>query len=70
MAAHNCQNVVTGGDLNQHIVRKAFAELTVVQELNNHADFPTHERGGSLDHVLLDLAGDCAVPPTGLRGHF
>ena len=36
MAAHNCQNVVIVGDLNQHLVMRAFTEL------HNHVDFPTH----------------------------
>ena len=37
---------------------REFTELTVVQGLQNHVDFPTHQRGGSLDPVLTDLAGD------------
>lgn len=57
MATHHCQNVVVVGDLNQHLVMRAFTELTVVQGLHNHVDFPTHQRGGSLDPVLTDLAG-------------
>ena len=58
MAAHNCQNVVIVGDLNHNIVNGTFTELTVVQGLHNHVDFPTHRRGSSLDPVLTDLAGD------------
>lgn len=64
------QNVVMGEELNQHVVRMAFAELTVMQGLHRHVDFPTHEREGSLDPVLSDQAGDCVVPPTGIYGHF
>ncbi|MPC31334.1 hypothetical protein E2C01_024622 [Portunus trituberculatus] len=44
------------GNLNHNIVLRAFIELTVVQGLHNHVDFPTHQRGGSLDPVLTDLA--------------
>lgn len=55
METHNCQNVMIVGDLNQHLVQRAFEELTVVQGLTNHVDFPTHVRGGSLDPVLTDL---------------
>ncbi|MPC23015.1 hypothetical protein E2C01_016050 [Portunus trituberculatus] len=46
------------GDLNHNIVLRVFTELTVVQGLHNHVDFPTHQRGGSLDPMLTDLAGD------------
>ena len=46
------------GDLNQHQVVRAFTKLTVVQRLQNHVNFPTHQRGGSLDPVLTDLAGE------------
>ena len=58
MASHNCQNVVVVGDLNQHQMVRAFTELTVVQRLQNHVNFPTHQRGGSLDPVLTDLVGE------------
>ncbi|MPC38783.1 hypothetical protein E2C01_032299 [Portunus trituberculatus] len=47
MAAHNCQHVFIVGD------------LTVVQGLHNHVNFPTHQRGGSLDPVLSDLPEAC-----------
>ena len=74
MAAHNCQNVVVAGDLNQHLVMRAFTELTVVQGLQNHVDFPTHQRGGSLDPVLTDLASDnvrCRpLDPVGTSDHL
>ncbi|MPC08212.1 hypothetical protein E2C01_000789 [Portunus trituberculatus] len=33
IAAHTCQNVAIIGDLNQHLVMRAFTELTVVQGL-------------------------------------
>ena len=58
MITHNCQNVLIVGDLNQHLVERAFTELTVVHGLHNHVNFPTHERGGSLDPVLTDLPDD------------
>ena len=55
MATQNCQNCIIVGDLNQHLIQRAFTELTVVQGLANHVSFPTHIRGGSLDPVLTDL---------------
>ena len=55
IAAHNCQNVMLVGDLNQHLVMRAFTEFIVVQGLHNHVDFPTHQLGGYLDPVLIDL---------------
>ena len=58
LATHDCQNTVIVGDLNQHLVNRAFTELITVHGLNNHVDFATHERGGSLDPVLTDLPGD------------
>ena len=58
LAAHNCQNVIILRDLNQHLVMRTFTELTVMQGLQNHVDFPTHQRGGSLDPVLTNLASD------------
>ncbi|XP_045103060.1 uncharacterized protein LOC123499311 [Portunus trituberculatus] len=61
MAAHNCQHVVIVGDLNQHLVMRAFTDLTVVQGLHNHVNFPTHQRGGSLDPVLSDLPEACVM---------
>lgn len=56
LEAHNCQNVIIVGDLNQHLIQATFDELTVVHGLVNHVDFPTHIRGGSLDPVLTDLS--------------
>ena len=56
MASHNCLVVVD--DLNQHQVARAFTELTVVQGLQNHINFPTYQRGRSLDPVLTDLVGE------------
>ena len=35
MATHNCQNTVVVGDLNHHLVHRAFMELTVVHGLIN-----------------------------------
>ncbi|MPC30742.1 hypothetical protein E2C01_024013 [Portunus trituberculatus] len=60
MAAHNCQNVAIVGDLNQHLVIRAFTELVVVQGLRNHVNFPIHQCGGSFDPMLMDLLGDSA----------
>ena len=57
MVSHNCQNVVVVDDLNQHQVVRAPTELTVVQGLQNHVNFPTHQRGGSLDSVLTRHGG-------------
>ena len=55
VASHDCQNTLIVGDLNQHLVYRAFTELTVVHALHNHVNFPTHVRGGSLDPVLSDF---------------
>ena len=52
---YNCHNTIIVGDLNQHQVKQAFNELTVVHGLNNFVDFQTHILGGSLDPVLSDL---------------
>ena len=58
MTAHDCQNIVIVGDMNQHLVNRAFTELTVLHGLTNHVTFSTHVRGGSLDPVLTDLPCD------------
>ena len=58
MATHDCQNTVILGDMNQHLVNRAYVELKVVHGLTNHVTFPTHIRGGSLDPVMSDLPGD------------
>ena len=55
MEAHNCQNVLIVGDLNQHLVQRAFDDMMAVHGLSNYVDFPTHKRGGSLDPVVTDL---------------
>ena len=55
MMTHDCQNPVTVGDLNQHLIHRAFTELTVVHGLTNHVTFITHIHGVTLDHVLTDL---------------
>ena len=55
MEAHNCQNVLIVGDLNQHLVQRSFDDMMAVHGLSNYVDFPTHERGGSLDPVVTDL---------------
>lgn len=54
---HECENVVIVSDLNQHMVIRAFIELTVVQGLHNHVDSPLDPP--SLDPVVIDLPGDC-----------
>ena len=59
MVTHNCQNVRIVGDLNQHLVMRAIIEIIVVQGFHNHVDFPTQQRGRSLDPVLTDMSGDC-----------
>ena len=61
MDTHNCQNTVVVGDLNHHLVHRAFTELRVIHGLTNHVNFTTHGRGASLDPVLTDLPGD-SVP--------
>ena len=70
MTAHNCQNTVIVGDLNQHLVMRAFTELTVVHDLHNHVTFPTHERGGSLDPVLADLLTALTIAPAREEEHW
>ena len=74
MAAHTCQNVMIVGDLNQHLVSRAFTELTTVHGLTNHVTFATHERGASLDPVLTDLPTDsvqcCQLDKVGSSDHF
>lgn len=42
MAAHNSQSTLIVGDVNQHMVMRAFTELTVAQGLFSHVDFPIH----------------------------
>ena len=58
MATHSCQHAIIVGDLNQHLVSRAFTELTTVHGLTNHVTFSTHVRGASLDPVLTDLPAD------------
>ncbi|XP_050730057.1 uncharacterized protein LOC127005333 [Eriocheir sinensis] len=58
LATYDCQSTAIVGDMNQHMVSRAFTELTVVHGLTNHVTFPTHVGGGSLDPVLTDLPGD------------
>ncbi len=59
MTTHDCQHIVIVGDLNHHLVMRAFTELTAVQGLHNHVDFPTRQCGGSLNPVLTDLPQEC-----------
>ncbi len=61
MTTHRCQHTVVLGDLNQHLVNRAFTELAVVHGLTNHVHFATHMRGASLDPVLSDLPGDSVL---------
>ena len=58
---HGCQHTIIIGDLNQHLVHRAYTELTVVHGLTNHVHFATHIRGASLDPVLTDLPGDSVL---------
>lgn len=61
LVTHGCQHTVIIGDLNQHLVNRAYTELTVVHGLTNHVRFATHVRGASLDPVLTDLPGDSVL---------
>ena len=74
METHNCQNVIIVGDLNQHLVQRAFNDMMAVHGLTNHVNFPTHELGGSLDPVVTDLPdSDIACRPldrVGSSDHF
>ncbi|XP_045137182.1 uncharacterized protein LOC123519742 [Portunus trituberculatus] len=58
MATHSCQNTIIVGDLNQHLVNRAYTELITVHGLTNHVTFSTHARGASFDPVLTDLPAD------------
>ena len=58
LSTHNCQNTIIMCDLNQHLVHRAFTELTVVHGLSNHINFATHIHGASLDSVLINLPSD------------
>lgn len=56
MEENNCQNIITEGYTNNHLIQQVFNDMTTVQGLLNHVDFPTHISKGSLDPVLSDLA--------------
>ena len=60
MDTPNSQNTVVMGDLNHHLVHRAFMELALVHGLTNHIHFTTHV-GASLDAVLTDLPGDSVL---------
>ncbi|MPC64687.1 hypothetical protein E2C01_058806 [Portunus trituberculatus] len=45
------------GDLNQHLVVRAFDDLLTEVGLTNHVDFPTHISSSFLDPVITDLSG-------------
>ena len=51
----SCKNTIIVGDLNQHLVARAFDDLLDIHGLANHVDFPTHISGSSLDPVITDL---------------
>lgn len=51
------------GDLNAHIEEAASENLLAVQGLTDHVNFPTDERGGTLNPVISDLGEDDHVPP-------
>ncbi|KAG0702594.1 hypothetical protein GWK47_025079 [Chionoecetes opilio] len=50
---YSCNHTVIVGDLNQHLVARAFEELLTVYGLTNHVTFPTHISGSSL--ILLSV---------------
>ena len=52
---NSCKNLVIVGDMNQHLVARAFDEFLVTFGLHNHVAFPTHISGSSLDPVITDL---------------
>ncbi|KAG0709931.1 hypothetical protein GWK47_002646 [Chionoecetes opilio] len=52
---HKCSHVIKLGDLNLHLEQEAYDNLFMVQGLENHVLFPTHEWGGLLGPVLSDL---------------
>lgn len=58
MASHDYSYTLIVGDLIQHLVQRAFTELTVVYELTIHVEFPTCTRGSLFDPVLADLPAD------------
>ena len=74
MSTHSCQHVIIAGDMNQHLVSRAYTELLAVHGLTNHVTFATHEHGASLDPVLTDLPGDsvqcCPLDKVGSSDHF
>ncbi|KAK8381862.1 hypothetical protein O3P69_015105 [Scylla paramamosain] len=58
MATHLCQNVIIVGNLNQHLVSRAFTELTAVHGLTDQINFVSHVRGASLHPVLTASRSD------------
>ncbi|KAG0727448.1 hypothetical protein GWK47_004009 [Chionoecetes opilio] len=66
---YSCNHTVIVGDLNQHLVARAFEELLTVYGLTNHVTFPTHISGSSLDPVISDLPeGVVTCRPLGAVG--
>ncbi|KAK3872494.1 hypothetical protein Pcinc_022431 [Petrolisthes cinctipes] len=55
--------------MNQHLVARDFEELLTMYGLSNHATFPTHTSGSSLDPVITDLPdGIISCRPLGMVG--
>ncbi|KAK3872863.1 hypothetical protein Pcinc_022118 [Petrolisthes cinctipes] len=66
---HSCKHLVVIGDMNQHLVARDFEELLTMYGLSNHATFPTHTSGSSLDPVITDLPdGIISCRPLGMVG--
>ncbi|KAG0724157.1 hypothetical protein GWK47_041233 [Chionoecetes opilio] len=66
---YSCNHTVIVGDLNQHLVARAFEELLTVYGLTNHVTFPTNISGSSLDPVTSDLPeGVVTCRPLGAVG--
>ena len=64
-----CKHLIIIGDLNQHLVARAFDDLLTDFGLTNHVDFPTHISGSSLDPVITDLPeGLVTCRPLGTPG--
>ena len=49
---------MVAGDLNHHLEQGAYDNLLTVEGLTDDVTFPTHEQGGTLDSVILDLQED------------
>lgn len=66
---HSCKHFIMLGDLNQHLVERAFQDLLTDYSLTNYVDFPTHISGSSLDPFITDLPeGVITCRPLGTVG--